>query len=261
MNQGFSPSGQLPPGTTGRRESATGIRCDYIIATHRDTCFAIVVDPVGGGPAPTGSVSFTSDAGGVFIAGSTCHLSAAHSTPGSADCSVEFIPPATRRPHITAVYSGDSTYASSSTTSGPLIPGNVGDALSGFGIFPSAFDPAPSGPSIARKKKYGGIVRFTLAGPAKVKFRVQKAMPGRKGKGGRCSKPTKKNAGKKKCIRWVTLRGSFSIVGHQGKNHFRFRGRIGGKKLKPGSYRLVGTPSIAGVKGKRKFTKFRVKKH
>ena len=38
----------------------------------------------------------------------------------------------------------------------------------------------------------------------------------------------------------MTVRGSFSHRGARGTNSFTFRGRVGGKKLKPGRYRLQG---------------------
>ena len=37
------------------------------------------------------------------------------------------------------------------------------------------------------------------------------------------------------------MTGSFTVPGKAGTNTFTFRGRIGGKKLRPGSYRLNGT--------------------
>ena len=37
------------------------------------------------------------------------------------------------------------------------------------------------------------------------------------------------------------MKGSFTVAGKAGKNTFKFRGRLGGKKLTPGSYRLTGT--------------------
>jgi len=42
----------------------------------------------------------------------------------------------------------------------------------------------------------------------------------------------------KPCARWVTVKGTFSIPAQAGATSFTFRGRIGDKKLKPGSYRL-----------------------
>lgn len=269
---GFSPTGQLPPGSS-RRATSTSIRCDYIVANFRDTCTATVTDVGGSAPTtPTGSVSFVSDKGGVFPFGSTCPLHQG-STQGIALCTVEFIPPATVSPHVTSTYAGDLSHLPSSATSVSLIPQDVGLVLGNADIAPTAFFAAPSGPptgasdtaaldsalaSIARK--FGANVSFKLKAPALVTFRVQRPADGRKGKGGRCVKPTAKNSGHKKCTRWVTLKGSFSIVGKTGTNKFKFRGRIGGKTLKPGKYRLGLTPSIAGRNGKPRYVKFRIKK-
>jgi hypothetical protein len=36
----------------------------------------------------------------------------------------------------------------------------------------------------------------------------------------------------------VAVKGSFTIAGKRGTNRLVFRGRIGGKKLSPGRYRL-----------------------
>ena len=46
-----------------------------------------------------------------------------------------------------------------------------------------------------------------------------------------------------RCIRKV--KGGFSATGASGQNKFKFSGRISGKGLKPGRYRLVG--SAGGV--------------
>ena len=46
------------------------------------------------------------------------------------------------------------------------------------------------------------------------------------------------------------MRGSFTRAGRAGPNRFRFMGRIGGSKLKPGDYRLVATPTANGVRGR-----------
>jgi len=36
----------------------------------------------------------------------------------------------------------------------------------------------------------------------------------------------------------MAIKGSFRFAGKAGANSLRFRGRIGGRQLKPGSYRL-----------------------
>ena len=79
-------------------------------------------------------------------------------------------------------------------------------------------------------------MRRALHRPAQVRRRKS---------GKKCVKPTRKNAKKGKCTRWVTVPGSFSLKGKSGRNSFTFRGRVGGKKLKPGSYRLNGSAKDA----------------
>lgn len=55
-------------------------------------------------------------------------------------------------------------------------------------------------------------------------------------KGRSCAAPSRKRKGKhrKKCTRWVALKGSFKHHDVAGTNSFRFRDH----KLRPGSYRL-----------------------
>jgi virginiamycin B lyase len=106
----------------------------------------------------------------------------------------------------------------------------------------SVFRAASSGGSTAAKRKrtpVGTKVSFSVSEASSVRFTVQKKAKGRKS-GKRCVKPTRKNRKKKKCTRWPSVRGSFTVRAKQGSNSFTFRGRIGGKKLKAGSYRLVG---------------------
>jgi hypothetical protein len=45
----------------------------------------------------------------------------------------------------------------------------------------------------------------------------------------------------------VGVSGRFTHAGAAGANRFRFRGRIGGRALAPGRYRLVGSPPRVGT--------------
>jgi len=79
------------------------------------------------------------------------------------------------------------------------------------------FRAANSGASIsAAKPPIGTRVSFSLSEPGSVRFTVQR----------------------QRGPKWAPLKGSFTLVGKKGVNRFVFRGRIGGKKLKPGPYRL-----------------------
>ena len=79
-------------------------------------------------------------------------------------------------------------------------------------------------------------VTFTLDQPASVRFTVQQPRHRRKGKHGK---------------RFITLKGGFTIAGRAGKNTFHFTGRLHGKRLVPGKYRLVATPKANGEIGKK----------
>ena len=81
---------------------------------------------------------------------------------------------------------------------------------------------------------------FNLSEPSTVRFTVQRKTSGRR-VARKCRTRTRKNRKKSKCTLWKNVTGSFTVPGKVGKNTFTFRGRIGGKKLRTGSYRLNGT--------------------
>jgi uncharacterized repeat protein (TIGR01451 family)/CSLREA domain-containing protein len=169
---------------------------------------------------------------------------------------------------------GDDNSLTLDTTVEPAVvrstPGDGGNDLPGGGagsditapglttlaLAPATFSAAGSGPSAAAAT--GTTVRYSLSEAATVTFRVTTKKPGRKA-GKRCVRPTRKNAAKRKCKRTVTLPGSFKHAGKAGLNSFRFTGRIGGRKLKPGKYRLVGVAKdAAGNKSKAVSAAFRI---
>jgi hypothetical protein len=186
-------------------------------------------------------------------------LSSIANTPGLANCSVTYVPPATGSPTITASYGGDAHNTPSSATTNALIPQNVASVLANAGIAPLAFFPAPNGPPFELARVFGAIVHFTLNAPAVVRFTVQRPLPGRKDRKGVCQRQSKRTAHGAHCTRLVTLPGSFTLKPHVGPNRFRFRGRIGGRTLSPGRYQLVGRPSIASVAEKPVVIGFTVK--
>ena len=49
---------------------------------------------------------------------------------------------------------------------------------------------------------------------------------------------TRTNSSRARCKRWTAMKGSFKVVGRTGVNRIVLRGRIGGRTLAPGSYRL-----------------------
>jgi hypothetical protein len=115
-----------------------------------------------------------------------------------------------------------------------------------------------------RKRKpaaKGATFRYTLSENSRVVFTIERKLKGRRVKKGKrrvCAKPTRKNRKKRKCTRYTRF-GSFAKQSVAGKNTKKFSGRIGKRKIKPGSYRatLVATDG-AGNKSKRKRLTFKV---
>jgi hypothetical protein len=110
-------------------------------------------------------------------------------------------------------------------------------------INPRRFAAWPSGGPIAprilkSKPPKGAGVTYTLTGPATVEFSVSRKVHGRK-VGGRCQRKSHANAGHRRCAFYVPVKGAFTQTGSEGSNHFIFSGRIGGKPLRPGDYKLT----------------------
>jgi hypothetical protein len=136
--------------------------------------------------------------------------------------------------------------------------------VSGLAFSNTTFAAENSGPPAtnARKKTARGTkVSFTLNEAATVRFTITRRAGGRKVKRGKktvCVKPTKKNRKHRRCTSVVRLKGSFSRNGVAGLNSFHFTGRLRGRRLKPGRYRLVATPTAGGKTGKPTSRGFRI---
>ena len=132
--------------------------------------------------------------------------------------------------------------------------------LGTFKITPSSFVAAKSGPSVGAAAATGAIIGYTLSAPATTKLTVHRVQPGVK-KGKKCVAPPKKKPAKKpkKCTRFLS-RGSFTHVDAAGSVRFRFRGRVKGKTLKPGKYRLRAVATNESGVSNTVSKRFRVKK-
>jgi hypothetical protein len=122
----------------------------------------------------------------------------------------------------------------------PPAPGQI-QSLS---LAPRGFRAVNAGEAIfsAEKKKkapIGTTVTYSISAAGPVGFSVERRLPGRK-VGKRCVKQTRANRTKKRCSRFKPVKGGFTHSGQAGANSFKFSGRLNGKGLKPGRYRLVG---------------------
>jgi CSLREA domain-containing protein len=154
---------------------------------------------------------------------------------------------------------------SAGSTGGPAggpATGGGGVTLASIGrltLAPNAFPAAPSGPSaLVAKRRYGTRVTFTLNEPASVRFTVVRPASGRRGAHGRCVKLTRSNRHSRKCVLLESVPGSFRRSGGAGASSFRFTGRLGGRSLRPGGYRLLAAPTAGGRTGVGTSAAFRI---
>ena len=119
------------------------------------------------------------------------------------------------------------------------LPGPPADttppSLTALALSPTRFRAARRGPSIAAKT--GSRISYKLSEAATLTFRVERAAAGRRAHG-RCVKPKRANRTLKRCTRYTALRGVLTREGAAGTNSFTFTGRLRGRKLRAGRYRL-----------------------
>jgi hypothetical protein len=119
-------------------------------------------------------------------------------------------------------------------TTPPPIPTPV---LSRLRLMPAAFRAARRGATVARAAT-GATISYSVSEASTTTFTVDRASRGRK---------------------FIPLHGNFTHHDVAGANHFHFTGRIGGRALSPGRYRLNATPrSATGHVGQTKQTPFRI---
>jgi hypothetical protein len=132
-------------------------------------------------------------------------------------------------------------------------------SVSDLRIAPRAFPAAGRGGSVAqrRRQRAGGRVSYRLNVAADVRFTVRRRARGRR-VGGRCVRPTRRNRARRRCARFVRVRGSFTRASTAGVNRFRFTGRLRRRALRRGRYRLVATPRAGATAGPARRTGFRI---
>jgi hypothetical protein len=112
-------------------------------------------------------------------------------------------------------------------------------------------------PSRLHRRRGGTKISYSLSQPARVEFRIDRARSGRRGAHGRCVKP-RRGSHAKRCLRWRRVRGGFHRNALLGANSLKFPGRLRGRRLRPGLYRLVAAPNGWRGRGNRSKRRFRV---
>ena len=109
----------------------------------------------------------------------------------------------------------------------------------------------------ARTRRVGTRVTFRLSEAATARFTVESARRGVRRKG-RCLARKRGRRGRR-CTRYVARKPTFSRTGKPGVNRFKFTGRLRGRKLAPGSYRLsMVATDTAGNRSKPARATFRI---
>jgi hypothetical protein len=149
--------------------------------------------------------------------------------------------------HVFSVYARDSagnpdpTPATRGFSVAVGAAGGPGDdftapVISRLRLAPTRFRAARSGVPLAAA--VGTRLSLRLSERATVTFRVSRLAPGRR-VNGRCVRPTARNRGAPRCTRSVRLRGRIVRQLAAGTTHLRYRGRLAGRRLRPGRYVLI----------------------
>ena len=101
------------------------------------------------------------------------------------------------------------------------------------------------------------ILRYQLNVPSSMAFTLKRQVRGRR-VNARCVKPTHDNRKRRPCGRLIRVPGTITIRAAVGMDKFTFRGRIGGRRLGPGVYRLTATPQANGRVGTAKTIAFKI---
>jgi hypothetical protein len=136
------------------------------------------------------------------------------------------------------------------------VPAPAPGQIQSLAVKPSRFRAGNvAGAVVSRRKKaaapIGTTVTYSLSAAGTVGFSVERGVDGRR-VGKTCQKKTAANGSRKRCTLFKPIKGGLSVSGIAGSNAFKFSGRIGGKSLKPGSYRL--TAAAGGSLRKAAFT-------
>lgn len=116
-----------------------------------------------------------------------------------------------------------------------------------FGLTRARLRAARAGPSFGASAAPRTVASVTLDAPASVLFSVERATPGRSAFGV-CFSVNRNNRALRPCTRFLSI-GRHRVALPAGRARLRFSGRLDGRPLRPGRYRLAAVPSAAGRRG------------
>jgi len=131
--------------------------------------------------------------------------------------------------------------------------------IRGLTISPRAFLAVGASIGSRRASPGGATISYSDSEPAVAKFTVLALRPGVESRERRCvlRTPGERSAGGRRCTRYVVL-ASFARQDRAGRNRFHFSGRLGGRALAPGQYRLEALPTLGVRVGARAVSTFRI---
>lgn len=136
-------------------------------------------------------------------------------------------------------------------------PKPVAGVISALSISPSTFAAAPSGATASARKKYGAKVSWRDSQAATTTFTVLAPGAGRI-QGHSCKKPSSKNRHGRRCTLYRAL-GTFTHADRAGADSLHFSGRLHGRRLPRGSYRLQAVARDLAGNGPAVRTSFRIR--
>jgi hypothetical protein len=137
----------------------------------------------------------------------------------------------------------------------PPPPNLLAAVISHARLSPATFRAASRGASLVRKVKTGTTISYRDSQAATTTFVVLKPVAGHK-RGRRCVAGRKRRH-QRACTRYVSV-GSFKHADTAGNVRVHFTGRVKGKALKPGSYKLALTASANGKTSRTVTLSFRI---
>jgi hypothetical protein len=137
----------------------------------------------------------------------------------------------------------------------PPPPPAAEPSVTGLRLSPARFATARG----RSRRRSGTTVTAGVAAASRVRFTVQARTAGRR-VGSRCVAPRRRNRRARRCTFYRAVGGSFAaITAGRASLRVRWNGRLRGRRLRPGRYRLVATPfGASGAKGQPVNVQFRV---
>lgn len=130
--------------------------------------------------------------------------------------------------------------------------------LTGLDMTSSSFAAQPSGGFTTESFRSYSLITYRLVNTdASVRFTVAARRVGRR-VGSSCRRLSRTNRNRRRCVRFQPIAGSYTDAGKRGSNSVKFSGRVGGRRLKTGSYRLTASPRTATGRGKSMRRSFRI---